>query len=257
MKWITTLITLALLCLMLPSVLAQEAGDGQICIRAFEDRNSNGIFDSNEPLITQGIGVNLLSALSVTIDAKLLEDSPNAGQGVICFQNLLAGDYGVLVTSADYSATTPTQFSALVVPQSVPTRFDFGGTVITTGANTSTTTTNTFTEEDQDRALQGILFGAIGAIVMVGVMVILGVFIYFAVFRRRMNRILAQSTGSFRPVTGAMPAYPSDTGQMPVMRPDTNSMPAVPANNPLLTRDPNEGSPPLFGEEDTDQMGAI
>lgn len=257
MKSIKTIIVLCIICLMLPTAYAQDEGDGQICLRAFEDRNGNGSFDANEPLITQGVGVNLLSAQNITVDAKLLEDSPNAGQGVVCFQNLLAGDYSVVVTSADYSATTPTQFSAFVVPQSVPTRFDFGGTIITTTTSSDSATGTVFTAEDQDRALEGILFGGIGAVVVMGFMVIIGMFIYFAVFRRRMNRILSQSTGAFRPVTGAMPAYQTDTGQMPVLRPDTNSMPAVPANNPLLSRDPNEGSPPLFNDEDTDQMGAV
>lgn len=269
MKFLKLLIIVAILTVASLAAYAQE-GDGQICIRAFEDRNSNAVFDANEPPITQGVSVNLMSSAGVTIDSKLLVDSQTAAQGVVCFQQLLIGDYTVLITSADYSAVTPTTFNASVVAGSVPVRFDFGATLI--GGDTSiTTSSDTTTQASQNQVMEGILFGIIGAIVVMGILVIAGMFIYFAVFRSRMNRIAAtQSTGSFRPVTGPMPAYNPGTGSMPAYNPGTDSMPAyrstppttgstpaVQANNPLLTRDPNEGSPPLFNEEDTDQMGSI
>jgi len=279
MKVTTLLIIISIVGLLVPVSLAQETtGDGQICVRAFEDRNSNGTFDANEPPITQGIGVNLLNIQSITIGAQLLEDSESAALGTVCFRELLAGDYTIIVTSADYTATTPTTFNAVVVPQSVPTRLDFGGTIITTSTTTGTVAP-TITEDDQNRALQGILFGAIGAIVVMFVMFIAGIFIYFATFRRRMNRAMSQSTGGYRPITGPMPVYqqhgtgpmqpvrPDTAGFAPVrpatdsmrpVRPTTGSMPAVQEPpNPLLNRNPNEGSPPLFSDEDTDQMGSI
>lgn len=260
MKFLKLFIITAIFSVASLAAYAQQ-GEGQICIRAFEDRNSSGVFDANEPPITQGVGVNLMGATGVTIDSKLLADSPTAAQGVVCFQQLLIGDYTVVVTSADYAAVTPTSFNASVIPGSVPIRFDFGATLI--GGDTSTTTaSNPATEQaTQNQTMQGILFGVIGAAVVMGIMVIAGMFIYFAVFRSRMNRIMAmQSTGSFRPVTGPMPAYNPGTDSMPAYRstpPTTGSTPAVQANNPLLSRDPNEGSPPLFSEEDTDQMGSI
>lgn len=268
-KKVTKLIILiCIIGLVLPATFAQETGDGQVCVRAFEDRNGNGTFDPNEPPITQGIGVNLLNIQSVTIASALLEDSEDAALGTVCFRQLATGDYTVVVTSADYTATTPTTFSALVVPQSVPTRLDFGGQIITTSATDGTSSSGGVTEVNQDQAIQGILFGLIGAIVVMFIMAIGGAFIYFAIFRRRMNRIQAmQSTGGFRPVTGPMPAYQPGTGPMQAVRPDTSgyppvnpgtgSMPPVQPNNPLLTRDPNEGSPPLFSDEDTDQMRSI
>ncbi len=280
MKVTLLLLLICTIGLWIPATYAQETGDGQICVRAFEDRNSNGVFDPNEPPITQGIGVNLLNIQSVTIAAQLLEDSESAALGTVCFRELLAGDYTVLVTSADYTATTPTTFNAMVLPQSVPTRLDFGGEIITTNLSGVTPVDSGVSAEDaQQQVLQGILFGAIGSIVVVFIMVIAGMFIYFAIFRRRMNRVLAmQGTGGFRPVTGQMPAYQPGTGPMPAyqpgtgpmqamrpdtggyppVRPDTSSMPAVQdAPNPLLSRDPNEGSPPLFNDEDTDQMGSV
>ena len=216
---------------------AQE-GDGQICIRAFEDRNTNGVFDANEPLLTQGIGVNLMNGSGVTIDAKLLDDSPTAVQGVVCFQQLPIGDYSVVVTSADYSAVTPTLFNALVVGGSVPVRFDFGGQIITADLESTVTSNSGLSDDAQDRLLQGLMFGLMGAIVVMGVLIIVGMVIYFGIFNRRMNQLRAmQSTGGFRPVTGPMPAYQqTGTGSMPTVQapPTTGSMPAVEVNNPLL-----------------------
>jgi len=247
-----------------------QTGDGQVCVRAFEDRNESGTLDANEPLITQGVGVNLMDSSGVTVGTKLLGDAPTAAQGVVCFQQLVTGDYTVLVTSADYAAVTATSFNATVVAGSVPTRFDFGATLIGTGTTTPIET-NAVSQADQNQIMQGILFGGIGAIIVIGIMVIAGMVIYFGVFRRRMNHILAtQGTGQFRPVTGSMPAYNPGTGPMQPYNPGTGPMPAyqstppttgsmqaVEVSNPLLNRDPSEGSPPLFNEEDTDQMGAI
>ena len=259
MKYLKLLIILLLFSLTGILSYAQQ-GEGQVCVRSFEDRNQNATFDANEPLITQGVGVNLMDALGVTIDSKLLDDSPIAAQGMVCFQQLPLGDYTVLITSADYSAVTLTSFSALVVAGSVPIRFDFGGQLISSDSNSSPSATSA-SSATQSGGMQGILFGLIGAIVVMGVLIITGMLIYFGVFRRRLNRLVAlQGTGSFRPVTGPMPAYRQPgTGSMPAYRetPTTGSMPAVEANNPLLTRDPNEGSPPLFLDEDTDQMGRI
>lgn len=252
-------ISLCIIGLLMSSISIAQEGEGQICVRAFEDRNSNGTFDANEPLITQGVGVNLMNALGVTIDSKLLGDSSTSAQGVVCFQQLLIGDYMVVVTSADYSAVTSTTFNASVVPGSVPVRFDFGGQVISTATDSISTDSSAVPQADRDQAIQGILFGLIGAVVVMGIMVIAGMVIYFGVFRRRMNRVMLQGTGGFRPVTGPMPAYNPGTGPMPAYSspPSTGSMPAVEPHNPLLNRDPNEGSPPLFSDEDTDQMGSV
>jgi len=260
MKHLKLLIMLLLFSLTGILTIAQE--DGQVCVRSFEDRNNNATFDANEPLITQGVGVNLMDASGITIDSKLLDDSPIAAQGMVCFQQLPMGDYTVLITSADYSAVTLTSFNALVVAGSVPVRFDFGGKLISADLDTSTSTNTPTTADSQASAIQGLLFGVIGAIVVMGIMIMVGMLIYFGVFRRRLNRLTAlQGTGSYRPVTGPMPAYQQPgTGSMPVYRetpPTTGSMPPVQANNPLLNRDPNEGSPPLFLDEDTDQMGTV
>ena len=243
-------VIIGLLLSLMSTIIYAQQGEGQVCVRAFEDRNGNSTFDANEPLITQGIGVNLLNALGVTIDSKLLGDSPTAAQGVACFQQLGIGDYTVIVTSADYSAVTPTSFSAMVVAGSVPVRFDFGGQLLSNELTSTTNTSSISPAESQTQTLQGILFGVIGAIIVMGILVIIGMLIYFGVFRRRLNRIpVTQGTGAFRPVTGAMPAFQPT--------PTTGSMPAVQPNNPLLNRDPNEGSPLLFSDEDTDQMGTV
>jgi hypothetical protein len=70
-------------------------------VRAFEDTNANGKLDAGEALLTRGINVNLLDAQNVTIASALLDQSPTAAQGVVCFQFLAAGQYTINI-SAEY-----------------------------------------------------------------------------------------------------------------------------------------------------------
>ena len=235
-KLTTTLFFVCLLGFMLPMIHAQDVGDGQICVRAFEDRNSNGMYDDNEPPITQGIGVNLLDAQNITISAKLLEDSESSTQGTVCFRQLVAGNYTVIITSPDYSATTPTSLSTSVLPQSVPTRLDFGGRLIVTEPSTAS---NGLVTADRSQSLQGILFGSIGAILVMFVMIIIGAIIYFMVFHRRLKQAPAS-----KPITQPKAPVPSlqDDFTMLEEHDDTS-----------YSRKPNDGSPPLFSD-DTDEF---
>src|SRR6185369_17943230 len=82
------------------AVAAQQTG-GQLCVRSFEDRNGNGKLDAGEPLLTRGVSINLLDAGGITVASALLDTSPTAAQGVVCFQFLASGQYSVEVTSAD------------------------------------------------------------------------------------------------------------------------------------------------------------
>lgn len=236
-KLITTLFFVCLLGFMLPMIHAQDAGDGQICVRAFEDRNSNGMYDDNEPPITQGVGVNLLDAQGITIAAKLLEDSESSTQGTVCFRQLLAGNYTVIITSPDYSATTPTSLNTSILPQSVPTRLDFGGQLIMTEPNTASSGLET---ADDSQSLQGILFGSIGAILVMFFMIIIGTAIYFIVFHRR----LKQAPASRPIIPPSTPAYAA-----PILQDDFTMLEESDAPSPNR----NDGSPPLFSD-DTDEF---
>ena len=105
---------------------AQDDG-GQFCVRSYEDTNANGIFDTeSERLITRGVSVELLEASGVVISSALLDQSPNASLGLICFYNLSSGEYTVLMSSADYVATTQ-RLVTESVDSTAPTIIEFGG----------------------------------------------------------------------------------------------------------------------------------
>ena len=164
---------------------AQETG--QICVLSFDDRDESGVLDANEPPITQGVGISLLNERGVTIESQLLEDSPQAARGLVCFVGLPAGDYRVLLTSADYIAMTSSSFQAAVVPGSVPVRLDFGVKPLTS-ENAAAAAQASPPQAEWNLAWQGVLLGAVAALIVSGIMVIMGLLIYFAAFRPRMKR---------------------------------------------------------------------
>src|SRR5689334_19822978 len=117
MAWII----IAVLLLIGSSVHAQtQASGGQFCVRAFEDTNANGKLDAGEALLTHGINVNLLNAQNVTIASALLDQSPTAAQGVVCFQFLAAGQYTINISSAEYKATTPASITTTIADGGLP-----------------------------------------------------------------------------------------------------------------------------------------
>lgn len=194
---------------------AQETG--QICVLSFDDQDESGVLDANEPPITQGVGISLLNERGVTIESQLLEDSPQAARGLVCFVGLPAGDYRVLLTSADHIAITSSSFQAAVVPGSVPVRFDFGVKPLT---SENATAAASLSQTEWNLAGQGILLGAAAAVIVSGIMVIIGLLIYFAAFRPRMKRKRSRQA-------------------------------------PTPGHQPNEGISQPFRGEDTDQTSAV
>ncbi|MCE2470674.1 MAG: hypothetical protein J4G18_02020 [Anaerolineae bacterium] len=226
------LIWLNLLLLSAPVSLAQDTG--QICLLAYADNNENGIRDEIEAPISRGVAASLLNERGITIASLLLQD---AADGLLCFDGLFAGDYQVLISSSEYQATTATSASASVHPGEAPARIDFGAKrlvgeylpdpVAIVGAL-------------DPAAMQTLIVAALAAAGAIVLMSLLGVLIYFLFIRRRLRR---------RPRPGAAPLVP--LAGLPPHSDETDAY-----LRPRQRLDPNQGSPLLFADDDTDLAGS-
>ena len=209
------------------SSLAQDTG--QICLRAYIDLNEDGLRADIEGPIARGIAASLLNERGVTISSQLLEDSAYAGDGLLCFDQLLAGDYRVIVSSSEYVATGTKEAEASVRPGTAPALFDFGAKALAVAASPSIITGLAALDGDTLRAV-AVAAGAAGAAIIF--MSLLGCAIVVVLLRRRRRRRAlqledrAERDVAFRP--------PAETETLA----------------PRLTKDPSEGSPPLFTDED-------
>jgi hypothetical protein len=197
----------------LGALTAAAQSGGQLCVRSFEDRNGSGTLDAGEPLLTRGVSVNLLDAGGVTIASALLDESPTAAQGVVCFQFLAAGQYSVVITSADFSATTPATITTTISDSGLPTVVEFGGqragvpTLAPAGAAAASVSDN--------EQLIRIIISLVAALVVVAGMVFLGLIVYGLAFRGR------------RPPAAAA-LDPRTTGSTPIVQVrDTGEHPRV------------------------------
>ncbi|MEM9952845.1 MAG: SdrD B-like domain-containing protein [Chloroflexota bacterium] len=219
--------------LIVASMAVAQTSTGQLCVRAFEDRNGNGTQDPNEPPIVRGLSATLSDDSGVIVDTGLMEASSTASSGTLCFQGLEAGQYRVRVSSADYIATTPNDFTSAVSDSGVPQVLSFGGQIIPIEAPVADTSLSQ--EARIQRLIAKAVVGGIGALIVMGAMTVIGVLIYFFALRNRQQ----PRTGTYRPVTqtGAYPvatgtgSYPraTDTGAYPSASntPATGSQPAV------------------------------
>ena len=202
---------LFLLLLVMTSGAALAQSGGQLWVRAFEDRNGNGVREANEPLLTRGVSVNLLNAEGVIIATGLLDNSPNASQGLVGFQMLPPGQYSVVVTSADYTPTAGETFVAEVSASGVPPVLEYGGQAAAAPETASTAVPTTDTTR--------LVIAGAGAAAVILVMVILGFLVYMLTLRRRMNAAKAAdarlTTGSMRAVrTGETGQFRTATGEI-------------------------------------------
>ena len=236
------LLLLTLFLLACASAFAQDTG--QICIRSFEDRDGSGTRDDDEPAVSQGVAANLMSALGVTIDTQLLDNSVSAARGLTCFENLPAGDYVVVLTSAQYEATTAHSFNALVVPGTAPVVYDYGLAPIHSERDISAAEGNL--SETETRALQAIAIALAGSGLVAGIVFLLGLALYFGIFRRRLRRTRqAQLEYVPRPAPQAAPPAPED--QLSFSSP----VAGAPSGNPIGL---HQGSPQLFDQDDTNPL---
>lgn len=216
-----------------------QSGNAQICVRSYDDRNSNGQFDPGEPLITRGIGLSLSNVAGVIVETALLESSPQAAQGIVCFQRLEAGQYTVDVSSADYQPTGAQAFVVVVSDTSLPQVEDYGAQAIVSTVPVAQDD-EALSETALAVLLERLFFSGIGAIVVICLMIVVGTLIFFFFVRHQQPR----------------PAYPTGvTGQMPPVRPITGQMPPVtPAQGMRpVTPPPSSGNmPPIPPPADDD-----
>lgn len=200
-NWRAPLAILALLCIGVGALPVMAQTGGQFCVRAFEDRDGNGEWAgaSIEPALTGDVAINLLNADSVVVASGLLENSPTAAQGILCFQFLPAGQYTAVITSGSLTPTTPMSISANVNETGEPVVVSFGAQreSVTTVADTAGAG-EAASETDQLLRV-GLSVG--GALIMIVAMIGAGLLLYALVLRRPRQRLSpATTTGSMPPV---------------------------------------------------------
>lgn len=199
--------------LLFASISSAQSSSGQLCIRAFEDRNANGSQDANEPPIVRGVSATLSNATGLIVDSALMENSSTASSGTLCFQRLEAGQYTMRVSSADYTPTTPSDFTAAVSDSGIPQVLSYGGQFIPVEMPINE---GEISQEDRlQSSLIRSVFAGLGALLIMGAMTVLGALIYFFVLR---NRQSPTATGVYQavPPTGQYATVP-DTGQYPAV----------------------------------------
>jgi hypothetical protein len=169
----------ALFMLALP-VAAQA--DAQFCVRAFEDRNANGIRDGGEPLLQTSISAELANEDGIIVGSALLENSPTAAQGVICFQGLAPGQYTIFVSSAEYAPTTPDTMTAALRSGELPAVLEFGA-----GALAAQQPQVELIEVRPETALERVLVALLAAIGAALVMMIIGILVFLIFVRPRLK----------------------------------------------------------------------
>lgn len=167
--------------LLLAAVAATHAqGDGQFCLRSFEDRNGNGVLDPGEPLLTAGVSAELHDAEGLVLASGLLDESPTAAQGMVCFQFLQSGEYTLLASSAMSTATGPVRFTQRVEAGGAPVLVDFGARFMPA----PTAVAPSRPARDLTQLLPRLAVSLLGALLVSGVMLVLGALIWFLALRR-------------------------------------------------------------------------
>lgn len=170
---------LLLICLPLALASPVRAQDtGQVCALSFIDRDADGVRGFDEPMATRGVSASLNDAAGVTIASLLLDDSPLAADGLLCFDDLLAGDYQITLRSSEYAITTAAAISASVRPGAAPM-------VLQVGIQPLSRSTPSRSPADISSALKTVLPLLIGGAVLVACLCVAGLLTALFVFRRR------------------------------------------------------------------------
>ena len=192
--------------------LVVQAQDGQFCMRAYEDRNSDGQLNPGEPLITHGLSANLINETGVVIETALIDTASTGSQGVICFQSLTPGQYTMEVNSAVYLPTTQDSLTVTISEDS-QTRTE----LFEYGAIRADSVVNEPAETGDDELLDAVtaerlLISGLGALIAVLITLTVGFFILLILRWSAVRRLSRQ--GDFDPRrttdTGSYPAIPPD-----------------------------------------------
>ncbi len=208
-------------------LLAQDSG--QICVQSFEDRDADGLRAPGEAPVAHGISASLNDAAGVTIASLLLEDSPLAADGLLCFDGVLAGDYQIILRSNEFYSTTSASFTASVSPGAAPPLLEFG-------VQPLLQTTPSRSPAQFAASANVVLPVLIAGLIMIVLMGVIGLLVLLVVFRRRAKRVDEPPQIAALALTGIPPA----------------SAIATPTVDPLRKHNPTAGSPPLFADEETD-----
>ncbi|HYO89616.1 MAG TPA: hypothetical protein VER79_13280 [Candidatus Limnocylindrales bacterium] len=193
---------LVLLALLVASATSAQTG-GQLWIRLYQDLDGSGQRDVGEPLLTRGAAVSLSDSSGAVIATALLDESPNAAQGLIGFQNLPAGTYTATVTSADFAPSGEASFTREIDADGIPAVVEFGTQPII----------DRLPEPAGVRGLFGlpiylgertqvarVALGILGASIVAAFMTLLGGATYWLVARRNRPAPLSPSTSGRLPV---------------------------------------------------------
>ncbi len=193
-RLVTALLGAIFVGLAASTAFAQGSG-GQFCVRSYEDTNSNTVFDSeSERLVTRGVSVELLDESGIIVGSALLDRSPNASQGIVCFYNLREGSYSVLVSSADYIATTD-RLVTKAVQSTSPTIVEFGARRLSNTASTASSTSATLGGGTGPGITPArIILATVSAAVVMVIVLIVGFLVYGLGSRRANPRAV-----NFRP----------------------------------------------------------
>lgn len=213
-NWPVKSMVILLIAVLMSTIGHAQAEGGQFCVRAFDDRNGSGTYDGGEPFLTRGVSAQLLDDGGVVVASALLENSPTAANGVICFTGLAYGQYQLEVTSADFNATTPTTMTASIVEGQLPTVFDFGAQRI--AAEIPAASSVVTPEAARSLLLERALIALAAAAAVLVVMALLGFIVYLLAFRGKAQKTIPEHYMSPRVTTGSHPAVrSSDTGEYP------------------------------------------
>lgn len=191
-----------LICLFSAFAVSAQEG-GQLWVRAFEDRDGDGVRDANEPLLTQGVSVELVHE-GIVIETAVLDDAPYASQGLVGFQFLEPGEYTVNVAAAEFTATTATSVTVQVGGSGLPPVIEFGGQPLS--AVPAGEGTPLLALEPRDPETMRLAVAALGGVIVAGIVAGFGFLIYLLTLRPRYQAALkaqkraTMTTGSMRAV---------------------------------------------------------
>ncbi|MCY4064725.1 MAG: hypothetical protein OXG53_20365 [Chloroflexi bacterium] len=204
---------------LLSTTLAQDTG--QVCVQSFEDRDGDGLRDSDERAIAHGVSAGLQNPAGVTIASRLLEDSPFAADGLLCFDQLLAGDYQISLRSAEFTITTAAVFSASVSPGAAPALVEFGLQPL----HAEEPSPGASRLKIDATLVEAVLPFLVGGAVVLAILSVIGLLTFLAVFRRRMKRAPAMPNRA--PLSGDARREPVPDGGSPLFADEETDTPAA------------------------------